>query len=102
MMQRFLVAAPLRLNAGAVLELTPAQSGPRAAELRAVGEGVYEVQTSVQFKAGETIGYAGDLPKALASVLVPPPAAEPEPTPAPKPATRKPPAARHSSAQAPA
>lgn len=92
-MPRFLVAAPLRLHAGAVLELTPAQVGPRAAELRALGEGVYEVHTSVQFKAGETIGYAGELPKALASVLVaPPPAAAAAAAPAAPAAAPAPPA----------
>lgn len=94
-MQRYLVAAPLSLHAGELLELTPEQAAPRLAA-RALAamprEGVYEVQTQVQFKAGEVIGYAGIVPKALATALVPPggtipplPQAAP-----PKAATRKP------------
>lgn len=94
-MQRYLVAAPLSLHAGALLELTPEQAAPRVRELRAVGEGVYEVQTSVQFKAGETLGVDGIVPKALATVLVSPDAAQAAEPPAPvaaapKAAPRKP------------
>jgi hypothetical protein len=95
-MQRYLVAAPLSLHAGDLLELTPEQAAPRLAA-RALAamprDGVYEVQTRVQFKAGEVIGYCGIVPKALATVLVSPDAA-PAPAPAattpPKAATRKP------------
>lgn len=72
-MQRLAILAPLRLNAGAVLELTPAQALPRSAELRPIGDGIYEVHGSVQFKAGEVIGYAGEVPKQLASALAVPP-----------------------------
>lgn len=96
-MQRYLVTAPLILHTGALLELTPEQAAPRERDLRALGGGVYEVQTRVQFKAGETLGVDGIVPKALATALVSPDAAPapaqaaPLPAAAPaKAATRKP------------
>lgn len=102
-MQRYLVAAPLSLHAGALLELTPEQALPRARSLRPVGGGVYEVRASVHFKAGETLGVDGVVPKALATALVSPdaaPAAPAAPAPAAAPAkaaaTRKQPAPRAS------
>lgn len=104
-MQRYLVTAPLHLHAGAMLELTPEQAAPRVAA-RALApmpsDGVYEVRTSVQFKAGELIGYAGLVPKTLAAALSSPdapaaaepaaaePAAPPPAAAAAKTATRKP------------
>lgn len=99
-MQRYLVTAPLHLHAGALLELTPEQAAPRVAA-RALApmpsDGVYEVRTSVQFKAGELIGYAGLVPKTLAAALASPdapaaaePAAPPPAAAAAKTATRKP------------
>ena len=69
-MQTYRVIAPLTLHTGGIA-LTDAQAEPRANRLQRRGEGVYEVVLPVQFKAGEEIGYEGDLPKALATMLAP-------------------------------
>jgi len=74
-----------------VVALAAAQAEPRAACLRALGEGRYEVLAPVHFKAGELIGVAGDLPKTLATAVQP--ASEPAAAPAPR---------RRRAAQAPA
>lgn len=65
-MDKYLIAAPITLPAGALLDLSPEQAAAREYGLVKVGKH-YRATLPVQFKAGETIGYAGDLPKALAS-----------------------------------
>ena len=70
-MRQYLVSAPLSLYAGAVLALSAEQAARRVPALWPLDDGLYEVRQPVQFKAGEVIGFGGDLPKHLASLLEP-------------------------------
>ena len=63
-MHRYTTIAPITLHTG-IVELTPEQAAPRLYQLNDLGEGLYEITGPVQFKAGETIGYDGDINKAL-------------------------------------
>lgn len=68
-MSKFIVTAiSARLTSG-VLVLTDKQAGVRSHNLRHLGKNRYEIVNPVEFKAGEEIGYEGDLPKALAENL---------------------------------
>ena len=68
--------APLILQRG-VLELAPDQAAPRAHALRPVGKvsagerGLFEIRGEVHFKAGERVGFVGDIPKALLGAVQP-------------------------------
>jgi hypothetical protein len=68
-MQKFLVAASVTLHTG-TLELSDAQYARRKHALKKVGKGKYEILAPVQFKVGEEISYEGEIPKALATVLI--------------------------------
>lgn len=68
-MGKFIVTAPsARLTIG-VLVLTDKQAAVRSHNLKQVGKNRYEIVNPVEFKAGEEIGYEGDLPKSLAENL---------------------------------
>lgn len=69
-MNKVTITAIATFGAGTVLGLSEAQAAPRAHALKKIGNGRYEVQTSVQFKAGEIIELEGDLPKAMGDVFV--------------------------------
>ena len=73
---RYLVNAPASIAAG-VLVLDAGQAAARRHALHELGEGRYQVMQPVQFKAGELIGYDGDLPKSLAALVASEPGAEP-------------------------
>lgn len=68
-MQKYHIAAVLTLHTG-TLELSDAQYARRKHALKKVGKGKYEIVTPVQFKVGEVVGYEGDIPKALATVMI--------------------------------
>jgi hypothetical protein len=68
-MTKYEVTATARIHAG-VLALTTEQAAARAHNLKALGNGRFEVVHPVEFKAGEVIAYEGDLPKVLATALV--------------------------------
>lgn len=76
-------------GAGSVLELTADQSKPRAHNLRQMGENLFEVINPVEFRTGEVLGFAGDVPLTLLDLLEVSgpepveevPSAEDEPTP---------------------
>ena len=55
--------------AGTRMKLTDAQARARRHILHKVGDGIYEATALVQFKAGEVVGIAGDLPKAVAATV---------------------------------
>lgn len=54
--------------AAGVLGLTDAQARPRAHCLTRRGEH-YEITAPVQFKAGEVIGFSGEMPRGIAHLL---------------------------------
>jgi hypothetical protein len=65
-MDKFILAAAVTFNPGAVLGLTKEQAEPRKSNLESLGKGNYLVKESVQFKAGEKLGHEGALPKNIA------------------------------------
>ena len=71
MMDVYIINSPAEIPAGSVLSLTEGQAVPRRAVLKPLGEGVYEATGALSFKAGERIGYQGDLPKSWADKLEP-------------------------------
>lgn len=68
-MSKYTVIARLQLMAG-VLTLSDEQSAPRSHALKPLGKNRFEIINPVEFKAGEEIGYEGDLPKALADKMI--------------------------------
>ena len=93
-MNRYLVVAAVAFHAGTVLGLSDAQAKARAHALEPVAKGQWRVRGRVEFKAGEEIALAGDVPKAMLSQLgadpkgrkakaADNPPAEPKPAPAP-------------------
>ncbi len=72
---KYRILQPLSFYAGALLYLTNEQARPRRAVLKPLGDGLpcYEVITEANFKAGEIIGFDGDLPKAMAASVEPVP-----------------------------
>jgi hypothetical protein len=67
-MQCYTVLQPITLYSG-ILDLTSSQAVPRLSSLIPLGEGLYEIAGPVQFKAGEIIGYDGEVNKALIESL---------------------------------
>lgn len=63
----------LSFYTGALLRLTNEQARPRRAVLQPLGGDLHEVITEANFKAGEVIGFDGDLPKAMAASVEPAP-----------------------------
>lgn len=64
-MQRYTTKKTVCLYSG-ILDLTPQQASSRLHCMDDLGEGLYQIKAPVQFKAGEEIGYDGDLSKELA------------------------------------
>jgi len=54
---------------GAVLQLTPDQVEIRSHNLRDLKDGTFEVIHPIEFRAGEEIGYSGDITPAMARVV---------------------------------
>lgn len=67
-MQRYITTDAVTLCHG-ILELTPEQAAGRRHLLTDLGDGLYGIASAVQFKAGETVGYDGDVNKALMECL---------------------------------
>ncbi len=65
---RYRLTALGTLPAGSRLDLTEAQASARAHALRSLGGGEYLALAQVNFKAGEVIGYVGDLPKSWGAI----------------------------------
>lgn len=63
-MNKYQVTEAVSIHAG-LLELTEAQATTRMHNLERVENNVYMVMQPVMFKAGEIIGYDGELPKAM-------------------------------------
>lgn len=72
-MKTYSAAVIVTLSSGR-LKLTPDQARTRAHNLTPVNatSGVYEIVKPVQFKRGESFGYDGDIPKAMAGELMSP------------------------------
>jgi hypothetical protein len=68
---KYRVLTPVRFGAGALLGLTEAQLRGRQHALKAAAKGLHQVVTEVQFKRGEELVIAGDVPKVLANALQP-------------------------------
>ena len=69
-MDKFLIVSPATFPAGTRLGLSQEQAAARIAALEEAGKGVYVALQPVQFKAGEVIGMAGEMPKALGELIV--------------------------------
>ncbi len=69
-MDKFLIISPATFPAGTRLGLSQEQAAARTAALQEAGKGVYVALQQVQFKAGEVIGMAGEMPKALGELIV--------------------------------
>ena len=64
-----ITGSPVRLVNG-VLGLTEDQAKPRLHNLNALKKkGIFEIVQPVVFKAGEAIGFDGDIPKSLAQLM---------------------------------
>lgn len=63
-MNKYQVTEAVSIHDG-LLELTEAQAKPRMHNLKHIEDSVYMVMQPVMFKAGEVIGYDGELPKAM-------------------------------------
>ena len=68
-MKYTITSVPVRLHSG-VLELTKDQAHARRHNLKSLGKNRFEIVNPVEFKVGEVIGYEGDIPKALATVMI--------------------------------
>jgi hypothetical protein len=68
---KYTVTAPAARFAAGVLSLTGEQAARRKHALRHLKDDRYEITAPVEFKAGEVIGYDGDMPKALAVLMEP-------------------------------
>lgn len=68
-MKYTVTSAPARIHSG-VLVLDKEQARRRRHNLKPLGKDRYEIINPVEFKAGEVIGYEGDLPKSMADVMV--------------------------------
>ena len=68
-MEKFLIVSPATFPAGTRLGLSQEQAAARIAALQEAGKGVYVALQPVQFKAGEVIGMAGEMPKALGELV---------------------------------
>jgi len=91
-MREYQTTGTIRVNGG-YIGLDQRQAGARRNRVRRVAEGVYEVLTPIELKAGETIRMENPDKTALNHmVCLEPPEKTPDPKPAPapkKPAARK-------------
>jgi len=67
-MKRFKTLAPVTLHAG-IVQLSEDQAKGRDHKLEEVKPGLYKITGPNQFKAGQEIGYDGEIPKALAHLV---------------------------------
>lgn len=63
------IAKPVTFRAGAVLALSKDQVARRRHLLTDLGEGVYRLTGTTQFKRGERIGVDGEVSKAMLALL---------------------------------
>lgn len=82
-MNRYLIVAPATFGAGTRVGLSKEQAAARVQALRQLGGGLYVALQPVQFKAGETVGVDGDLPKAMADLVGAPKGKKADPVAAP-------------------
>ena len=69
MMDKYIVTGPVvRIHCG-LMELTDEQARPRIRSLEFLGDGIYRVNRTVEFKNSEVFGYNGEMPRAMAEVL---------------------------------
>lgn len=69
-MRKYTVLEPITFQVGSVLSLSKEQVAARVHALKKSGKN-WRVVKPVQFKSGETIGFDGDLPKSLCSLVEP-------------------------------
>jgi hypothetical protein len=68
-MKTYHAKAVITLAAGSVIALNEKQAADRAPRMERLAAGRYRLKEALQMKSGESFGYEGDLPKAVA-VLV--------------------------------
>ena len=61
-----------------LVQLTEKQAKPRMHQLVPRGEGIFEIVQPIEFKAGEEIGYDGEVNAALLQNITPIPEIKPE------------------------
>lgn len=66
---KYIATKTATFGPGARLLLSNEQAAPRLHALKALASGLYETTSPVQFKAGESIGVQGAVPKSLQAVL---------------------------------
>ena len=54
-----------------LVQLTEKQARPRAHQLKPRGEGIFEIIQPIEFKAGEELGYDGEVNAALLQNITP-------------------------------
>lgn len=62
-MKTYLIVKLLTVAAGTVVRLSAEQAQRRRGRVTDLGEGRYQLNELLQFKAGEVVGIEGDLPK---------------------------------------
>lgn len=68
-MAKYKVTARVAVIPSGVIAITAAQAEHRKNNLHKLGNNRYEIRSPVEFKAGEVVGYEGDLPKVLATAM---------------------------------
>lgn len=68
-MNIYTTTEPVTLTGG-ILELDADQARRRLHNLRKLDDGRFEIVRAVNFKAGETFGFDGDVPKAVAKSMI--------------------------------
>ncbi len=69
-MKKFkVIGISVTFNPGSILSLDKKQAARRALFVKDLGKGLYLVEKAVQFKHDETLGYDGDINKALLTDL---------------------------------
>jgi len=95
-MKRYVVTGASANFASGVIMLTEEQAKARVHALKDLGDGYFEVMTTVSFKRGEIVGYDGEVNKALLQLVD-----EIGEAPSAPPAQHAPPAVAQAPAQAP-
>lgn len=85
-MKKYRAIRLITLDVGSIVKLDKKQAADRKGRLEALGSDRYKLKESLQFKAGETFGFEGELPKSIGVDAVDPPPAPSARKPAAKPA----------------
>lgn len=70
-MKRYRAKQVITLASGSLVALDDKQAGDRKGRIERIAPGRYRLKDALQFKAGESFGYEGDLPKAVEAQVEP-------------------------------